>query len=388
MAKRFYLYQRKREGKPPVWYVKFRTAGGSFRSICSECTDKKDAESWAIDRLVEAEQQPVRGVTLPTFAEWAAAWWIPGRCPYLTEKAADGYQVSPAYAQLRRGFLVNHLLPELRTYRLDRITPQLMRDFKMRLYQGGSVSPGTINGILGTARIMFNYAVANRILEYSPVAGIRDVKETPRERGILSLAELRSLFDPATMQTVWSGDLRHYAANLLAATGGLRLGEVQGLQRQYVFPGYVRVMHGWSDRYGLTETPKWNSVRPVPIPRITQEALDALMAIPRWGPPEPEDIVIWGQDRRRPLSKTALLRMFKSALKRIGVSPEEQKRRVLVFHSWRHQFNTMIRGKVPDEQLRRVTGHKTLAMTDSYDKPGVEHLRDVAKAQEQLFPRS
>jgi hypothetical protein len=45
----------------------------------------------------------------------------------------------------------------------------------------------------------------------------------------------------------------------------------------------------------------------------------------------------------------------------------------------------MIRGKVPDEQLRRVTGHKTLAMSDNYDHAGPEQLRDVAAVQEALF---
>jgi integrase len=137
-------------------------------------------------------------------------------------------------------------------------------------------------------------------------------------------------------------------------------------------------MHGWDDRCGLSETPKWNSVRPVPIPRMTQEALEALLAIHRWGEPEPEDIVIWGRDRRTPLSKTAIPRMYKTALGRIGIPLAEQRRRVLVFHSHRYGFNTLLRSKIPDEQLRRVTGHKSLAMTDTYDKPGVEHLRDVA----------
>ena len=45
----------------------------------------------------------------------------------------------------------------------------------------------------------------------------------------------------------------------------------------------------------------------------------------------------------------------------------------------------MVRGKVPDEQLRRVTGHKTLAMSDNYDHAGPEHLSDVRKVQEKLF---
>ena len=50
-----------------------------------------------------------------------------------------------------------------------------------------------------------------------------------------------------------------------------------------------------------------------------------------------------------------------------------------------HGFNTMIRGRVADEQLRRVTGHKTMAMTDNYDAPGIEHLQDVLEEQEKLF---
>ena len=56
-----------------------------------------------------------------------------------------------------------------------------------------------------------------------------------------------------------------------------------------------------------------------------------------------------------------------------------------MFHSFRHGFNTLIRGQVADEQLRRVTGHKSLALTDAYDQPGIEHLRDVLTVQESLF---
>jgi hypothetical protein len=37
----------------------------------------------------------------------------------------------------------------------------------------------------------------------------------------------------------------------------------------------------------------------------------------------------------------------------------------LMFHSYLQLFSAPIRCKVPDGQLRRVTGHKTLAMSDN-----------------------
>ncbi len=42
-------------------------------------------------------------------------------------------------------------------------------------------------------------------------------------------------------------------------------------------------------------------------------------------------------------------------------------------------------GKIPDEHLRRVTGHYTLAMSDIYDHARAEHLADVKAAQERIF---
>ena len=385
MSKRYYLYSRKRKGKPAVWYARFRSDDGTIGSpVCTQQINESKAEQWAVEALLQGEILSIRKPRAPTFEEWSTPWWIHGKCPYITEKIANGYNISRKYAEVRRSYLTNHLIPEFGKYRITHLKPRQFRDFKMRLYNERKLSPATINRILGTARVRFNYAVEMGDLESNPVAPVKELKEIPRERGVLVMEELRKLFGPGSLEKVWQGDLRHYGANLLAASSGLRLGEVQGLQRQYVFPGYIKVVHGWDDRYGLS-APKWNSVRAVPIPRKTAEALTALMAVPRWGEPEPEDIVFWSRDRQTPLSKTAILKQFKQALKRIGIKETERKERILLFHSYRHGFNTLIRGKIPDEQLRRVTGHKTLTMSDNYDHAGAEHLQDVLVAQEGLF---
>ena len=170
---------------------------------------------------------------------------------------------------------------------------------------------------------------------------------------------------------------------MLASTG-LRLGEIQALQIQYLHPDYIEVKHSWNDKYGLS-APKWGSARLVPVPTRTAQALTTLVSLGRWGESQPKDVVFWGQSRDVPLTKTAILKQFKAALARIGIAEEQRKGRDLLFHGYRHGFNTYICGKVPDEQLRRVTGHKTLAMSDTYDHAGAEHLADVKAAQEKMF---
>ncbi len=109
-----------------------------------------------------------------------------------------------------------------------------------------------INVILGTARVMFNYAVRMGELENNPLTPVSELKEFPKERGILKIEQLRMLFDDEALNKVWAGDPRHYACNVLAATTGLRMGECQGLQVQYVHPQFVRVVHSWHDTYGLS----------------------------------------------------------------------------------------------------------------------------------------
>jgi integrase len=49
----------------------------------------------------------------------------------------------------------------------------------------------------------------------------------------------------------------------------------------------------------------------------------------------------------------------------------------------RHFANAELRGAVPDETLRKLTGHSTEAMTDHYDHTTEADLAALAKAQEQ-----
>ena len=384
--KRYYLYARKRHGQAPVWYVRFRDDAGVVSSpLCTEETDRDKAHEWAAKRLETGTRIPARKPKAKTFEEWSAPWWIYETCPYIREKLANGYNMSRFYADVRKSCLDKHLIPEFGKYPISALTPSMFRDFKMRLFNEGKLRPATINNILGTARVMLNYAVEMREIESNPVAPIKKLKETPRARGILTLPELTALFSPESFDKVWHAEPRYYALNLLAASTGMRLGECQALRVENIIEGgYIDVAQSWDDRHGLSR-PKWGSRRFVPVPKRTASAIESLLALNRWGEPQPSDVVFWGSDRNTPISKHGILKQFKAAISRIGITEEQRRARVLVFHSYRHGFNTMVRGKVPDEQLRRVTGHKTLAMSDNYDHPAPEQLKDIAAVQETLF---
>ena len=73
------------------------------------------------------------------------------------------------------------------------------------------------------------------------------------------------------------------------------------------------------------------------------------------------------------------------ACEKIGITPEERKRRKLNFHAWRHFYNTNIRPYVPDYQLRMLTGHTSEAMTERYTEITTEQRRAVAKIADGLF---
>lgn len=235
------------------------------------------------------------------------------------------------------------------------------------------MNPTTINRVLGTLKIMLSFAAEQSIINGSPAATVGELKEEPKARGILTMTELRKIFDETNVREIWNGDLKMFSLNLLAASTGMREGECQALRIMDVHDKYVSVLHSWG-AYGRTP-PKFNAVRDVPIPSKTWKFLRQLIEPSRCR--SPEELVFFGPCRNEPLAKHAILRDYRRALARAGIGENEQRSRNLLFHSWRHGFNTMLRGKIPDEQLRRVVGHTSVAMTDNYDQVGISNLADV-----------
>ena len=96
------------------------------------------------------------------------------------------------------------------------------------------LSPATANRCLAVLRIMLREAQRQGLIVANPVAEVQQLRETPSERGILTLDEARELFDENKFSQYWQSEIA-YAANLLSATTGMRLGEVLALRRALRF---------------------------------------------------------------------------------------------------------------------------------------------------------
>ena len=217
----------------------------------------------------------------------------------------------------------------------------------------------------------------------NPSRGVGAVKETPKEKSFLTLDEVRKLFQEDSIKAIWEDKLDHFTINLIAASTGMRMGEIQGLQVQYVNPNHIVVTNSWGRKHGLKE-PKFRSNRTIPIPTRTSEYLH--IAADQSPYKEPDDLVFYGSNRKKPIDHKKIGEIFYQAINRIGINEEQRKKRNITFHSWRHFFNTHCRlNKIPDSKIQRITGHKTQEMTEHYTQFQIDDYKDVIQLQGEIL---
>ena len=155
----------------------------------------------------------------------------------------------------------------------------------------------------------------------------------------------------------------------------MRQGEILALRDQDVRDDYVHVTRSWNPKYGLGPT-KTKQVRDVPLPPRAVEAVRIFVGS--------GGFVFSLNAGRTPCTGNRVTEALYSALEAIGV--DDRSDRNITFHSWRHWLNTTLRARgVPDDLIRRMTGHTSSAMTDSYTSYLAEDFRAVAQVQQELF---
>lgn len=378
----YYLIKRKerltRDGNgkyKPTLYCRYRDELGRVHEESTGETSKVRAKLWA-RRNFKAN----RTGEDQTFGTYAEKWWTP-ECQYCEGRIARGASITMGYRRVRRYYLDKHILPQFKDTRLAKLSARMLEAWVMQLHKG-KLSSTTVNQVLKTLKIMTGEAVRLGYLASDPAKSVRQLKETPEERGILTLEEIRALFDEKKISKIWAGDFRHFALNLTAASCGLRLGEVLGLTVQYVHPEYLEIMQAWGRADGLQD-PKWHKTRLVPLPSRTSAALQHVIKENPYQ--DPGDLLFYGERRDFPIAHQVVLRRFYAALDSIGIDGKVRLKRGIVFHSHRHGFNSYCRGKVPDELLRAVVGHADERMTEKYFHPGLEAIKELAKVQERLL---
>jgi integrase len=142
------------------------------------------------------------------------------------------------------------------------------------------------------------------------------------------------------------------------------------------------VKYAWEQGHGLKEA-KWGSMRNVTLPASVAEVLKKLIEASPYQ--DPTDLVFYGEKRAEPLHARLFIDSLYAALAGIGIDEETRKARKIDFHSWRHFLNSISRGRVPDEKLRLMTGHRSVEMTDRYTHLLEEDYIEIRKVQDEVF---
>lgn len=322
----------------------------------------------ANDLLCENEAQRPK-----TFAEFATGFWNYDTCPIIQDKIQRGGHYSRKVAQ---GYAVrteNEFIKTFGKKMLPEINNSMIRSWHRNLPERLKVTAKTANDYLACLRQMFDEAIRQNLISQNPCQGIKPLIAQAKIRGCYTQAQIDQLFSGE-----WD-DIFCYAACRLAATTGMRLGEIQALSREQIRQDWILVDRSYSPEDGGVKTTKSGKARIVPlVPEIRQMLLD----LPSDGP------FLFSMDGVEPLHRKWFERHLIDRLGKVGI---DRKTDNLLFHSFRHFFNTrLVAYGVESEKIRSVIGHESEQMTDRYkhlDARDLDNVRAVQSAVLGIKPK-
>lgn len=241
------------------WQARWQDAAG-FQHTKTWAT-KDEAEDWLRDESVKirggAWVDPRAGKV--TFRSWSTQW----------ASTLVGKRTSTLSRDL--GYVEWYMVPTFGATELAQIDHLAVQRWVSKLSKDKAA--GTVVKAVQIMRQIMGAAVASKLIASSPVDGVRMPRIEQEEMRFLTVDEIWRLHDAMN----W----RYKAVVLLGAFGGLRAGELFGLQMSRVDLAGERV-HVAATESNLVETdghvvlgpPKTKaSVRPVPIPDFVVDAL-------------------------------------------------------------------------------------------------------------------
>jgi integrase len=196
------------------------------------------------------------------------------------------------------------------------------------------LSANYLNGILIAGFTALKWAAAEKLIPVDPTDGLLRFAGEIKKRGILTPQEAGELF-----ALPWK-DERVRIANHLAATCGLRLGEVLALRDSDLDPvkPILYVRHSWNI-YGLKAPKTGEARRTVLLPEIKTELLGLLKNNLHQGP---EKFIFYSARPDAPMGENMLRDGIHNAIEKLNEKLEKENRkqekidwkaRNIVFHS-------------------------------------------------------
>jgi len=315
----------------------------------------------------------------PTLIPFLEDFWDYDKSSYVAGTLAKGHRISQRHCYDCQKHVGNHWKRFFPIERLDEIGLIQLEAFAFDLRDRG-LTGKSINNILNPGIVALKWAYERGLIDNNPIKGLGKFAVRSQSRGVLTPEEATAVF-----ALEWE-DERAKLGNLLAATCGLRSGEVLALKHSDLASaeGKTYVVRSWNSKDLFTD-PKWGSFRDT---AIDQKIRDGLLRIASESPfaTEGDFLLFHGKRADRPRDSMYLLDSLRVQLLKLNADPDHWKARRIDFHSWRHFFTSRMAETLDEPTLMKATGHKTKDAFDEYaNHLTPEQFKSVRAAQDSLF---
>lgn len=366
-AREPFTLTKRKVGKKVVYYYFVYDEIGRRRKFSTGCMTKTQAMAYVMElyrtnSLIPDKKKPVPVLTVK---EYTMTWWT-DTCGYVKAEALRGRVLTQQYINTNRRLMEVYILPTFGSSPLSEITTNKIENWQRYLLDKKKLAPKSANNILSILSVMMEEARRQNIIPTNPCKEVRSLAKNSKARGILTLEEAKDLL---TNLSYWENPVA-YAASLLAACTGMRLGEIRALQPSDIKDGYIHIEHS-VDLQGALKGTKTGDSRDLPLP---PSLMNTLIEMCKHIEKSDRIFSIAGI----PLSSKTIRNGLYQALVSKGITEKEREKRNITFHSWRHFLNSQLLSHgVNAEKTRKITGHATASMTEHYSHFLVEDFKDV-----------
>lgn len=315
-----------------------------YRSTGEKSKAKADAY---VRSLQEKGRLGIIDRYMTTLKDYAADFFIPGKCPIEKYNHTRGKSMTKATLSVRRAALVEHIFPYLGSHAVYNISPKLVNKWLMEVPEKDGVSRTTANTYLVALRLVMEQAVRDGIVKTNPCMEVENLGSDTTRRQAFTIDEVRSIIG---REEDWANPMIRSMC-LVAAVTGMRMGEVRALKPECVTREAIIIKASFSNADGY-KMPKNGKERLSPIPEGVYEE------IMKYRNGDGYIFRMYLDDK--PVSASWIKKSLDKRMKDLGIKDKS-------FHGFREFFNTqMMSANVNETSLRAVIGHADANMTNRY----------------------
>ncbi len=337
----------------------FKNVLGKSQAEVKEKLKKALADSQRVDLAKQGKY---------TVGTWMDAWF---------ENVAK-IKVRPSSHQTYRGYIDNHIKPNIGKIPLEKLTTMELQKFYRKLLTKGRVerieskdllkglSAKTVRNINQVISSAMDFAIAQKIISENPCKAVALPKIEHKEMQTIPAEQLQAFLEEAKRSSV-------YEMYYIELATGLRRGELLGLKWQDIDwkNGIIKVRRQVARVDGqIVEAPlkTKNSYRAVTISPQAVEVLKQQKA-------KTNDQYVFPSPNGGPISPDSVNNMLKRVLERAGI-PKVR------FHDLRHTFATLaLQNGVDIKTVSGMLGHFSAGFTlDTYAHVTTAAQKEAAQA--------